>query len=189
MPDHRSPAELSSAAVHDVRGSVGSIRLAVTSVLADGDDDAEFRQMMLTTIETETRRLDAALSGLQALTDALTDSEQPERVDLGEALRQAAAQAARRQVATDVESLDAMTVTARPAALRAVIAALLGIAADGAGSVILAAKERENDVVLRIARGDATAVASERALVRSLLAALDAEATPDVDALEFRLPR
>lgn len=52
--------------LHDLRGSVGSIRLAITGVLDDGDD-ASFREVMLSSADEEARRLAAALGAVPAL--------------------------------------------------------------------------------------------------------------------------
>jgi hypothetical protein len=184
--DRRSPAELTSAAVHDVRGSLGSIRLAVTSLLAD-DDDAEFRKMMLDTVELETRRLDVALTGLQALTLALTDRRAVERVALGDALRAAAADAARRDVVTDLVGNADPPVVARPDALRAVLAALLAIVGNGESRVVAACEPSDGGAAVRMQRADGGPVMSERALVDSLLGAISARAVPSADALVFDL--
>src|SRR4051794_23631307 len=97
-----SPAEAMAAAVHDVRSSIGSIRLALTSVL-DDDEDAEFRRSMLSGAEEESRRLNASLTALPALVAAMTDVSEPAPVDLVAALRDAAESAKRREVDVRVE--------------------------------------------------------------------------------------
>lgn len=96
-----SPADAIAAALHDIRSSVGSIRLALTSVL-DDEEDAEFRRTMLSSAEEESRRLNAALTALPALVAAATDSSTPVTFDLNGLLRQAADDAGRRQVEVQV---------------------------------------------------------------------------------------
>lgn len=81
------PVDAMAAAVHDVRGSIGSIRLALTSVLDEMADDADdFCRSMLTGAEAECRRLNASLTALPALVAAGTDKSDMSTVELGPAL-------------------------------------------------------------------------------------------------------
>lgn len=65
--------------VHDARGSLGSIRLSIDSLLED-DGDLDFRRLMLRAVDTETRRLAACLDALPAT--LIEPSAVPEEIDL-----------------------------------------------------------------------------------------------------------
>ena len=152
----------------------------------DVDDDADFRTAMLSTVEEETRRLDAALSGLQALIGALTDQQEPHMLELDAELREATVEASRRQVTATVLGCEELAVRVRQS-FRSVVAALLGIASDGGAPVEVSARPSDGGVAVRITRVDGSEVRSDRALVQSLLVALGAEHRVSTDAVEFWL--
>jgi len=178
-----TPAEAMAAAVHDVRSSVGSIRLAVTSVLED-DEDADFRRTMLSGAEAETRRLNGALAALPALVAAMTDVSESAPVDLVAALRDAADSAKRREVDVSVEPSAPVHVRARAASLTEVLAAVCVLVADAGGDVVADAAGTR----ARIQRADGGAIRWDRALVHHLVGSVGAEVAGDSSGVELAFP-
>jgi len=170
------PTEAVAAAVHDVRGSVGSIRLALTSVLEEIDDpDVEFRRSMLAGAEAECRRLNASLTALPALVAAGVDSSQPAAADLVACLEAAREDAARRQVDVVVDASGPVQASVRSASITEALAALCVVVADGDGAVVVGAREEGGHAVVTVARADGSAVRWDRAVIRGLAESLGAE--------------
>lgn len=108
---------------HDIRGSVGSLRLVLGAVI--DEDDPTSRAALIHAADDEARRLAAGLAALPALETALTDRTEPVALDLGDALRTAATVVSNYQASVDLHLSDPVVVRSRPAVLARTLPALL----------------------------------------------------------------
>jgi hypothetical protein len=106
-----------SDAVHELRGTIGSIRLLITSLIDDGDDP-EYRMSMLTKADAEVLRLSHAVGALPALIRATTDLTPTEPVDL---------EAACAKAGIRVEGASGVVVMARSLYLADVLSSMCGV--------------------------------------------------------------
>ena len=184
------PVETMAAAVHDVRGSVGSIRLALTSVLDDIDDgDVEFRRSMLSGAEAECRRLNASLTALPAIVAAGVDSSAPAAVDLRPSLEAACEEAGRRQVNVKLGVAGRVAASVRAESLAPAIAALCIVVGDGDADVVVSASEDAGRARLTVARADGGQVRWDRAVIRGLADSIGADLVGGSDGVELLFER
>lgn len=129
-------AEVIADITHDARGAVGTIRLAVTTLL-ETDNDAALREQLLRAVDEEAGRLVAELSAAPALVAASLDTSLATPVDLIAALDAAATALRTADVIVRVTAAGPLLVRAREDTLVEVLTALLRVAASrGADEVI-----------------------------------------------------
>jgi signal transduction histidine kinase len=172
----RSLDDVLSDVVHDIRTSVGSVRLAVTSLLGEEDDDPEYRRITLTAADDEVRRLNASLTAIPALTAAHADQGGEGAVPLASLMREAVREAGRRNVTVEVERSTRTRVQAKATAART-LGALLVVVDGGVGRVSVGIQKEAGHVIVRVFRSDGTAVIGGRCVVTELVRVLGIEAT------------
>ena len=166
--------------VHDLRSSLGSIRLVLTSVLDEPDASIEDVRPLLVGAEAETRRLAATIAAVPALVEAAMDHERRVITDLGVVLDAAVADARRRDVHVSVSGRPGQVALAPTAP--GVLSALCGITAGDTNHVDLIVTP--DGLVLR--RADGTAPRVDSAAVRHLASALGAAVDDDDATLRLR---
>ena len=175
MSVHARLLAATGAAVHDAKSSAGSIRLVVTTLLDEPDEDREFLRSMLARADAETRRLAVQLDALPALVAALTDTSPIESLDIAHATRRALSRARRSGITVHGSVRGAMHVRGRLGSAEHVIAVLMGLASGGALPVRLSVGRHDGRVVIHL-RSEATRSAG--ALAGHLIGAIGAEAGP-----------
>lgn len=185
MSLHTRLLAAADAAVHDAKSSAGSIRLVLTTLLDEEDDDREFLVSMLARADAETRRLAVQLDALPALVAALTDPSPSEQIDVAAATRRALSRARRSGIIVGGSVRGPMHVRGRFASTEKVIAVLIGLASGGAQPVRLTIGRRNGRVFIRL-RSDATHTGN--ALCGHLIAAIGAEAMSAEGEIAFGWP-
>lgn len=120
-------AEAFTQVEHDLRGSVGSLRLVLTMLL--DDDRLADQRPLLAAADDEVRHVAAELAALPALAVAVSDHGAALEMDLTEALHAAAASARRHEVAVALQDDPPLVVRARPHVIERALPALLVLAA------------------------------------------------------------
>lgn len=125
---------------HDALGALGTIRLAVTTLLEHGAD-ADLRMQLLTAADAEAVRVVADLSAVSAVVAVCSDDSAVAPVDLAGALHAARQEVLGFGVDVHVKAEPPLLTLARPNSVAAALAALLRYGAARGGSEIEAAAD------------------------------------------------
>jgi hypothetical protein len=160
---------------HETRGSVGTIRLAMTTLLEDGIDEAT-RVELVKAADTEAVRLVAELAAVPALVAALVDHSPPEPVDLTAALRRANREVSGLGVSVRARGRTPLVVLGHPDSLDAVLTGLIRVSvACGATEISARAVDDAAEVLF-------AGAAPRGPLVRHLATALNASPVDSANA-------
>lgn len=146
--DHQSLIDALREVTHETRGAVGTIRLAMTTLLEDGIDEAT-RVELVKAADTEAVRLVAELAALPALVAALVDDSAPAPVDLAAALRRINRDLSGLGVAVRVRGRTPLTVLGHNS-FDAVLTALVRVSI-ACGATDVSARAIDEDAEVRFA--------------------------------------
>ena len=170
--------------VHDLRSSLGSIRLVLTSALDEPDDELPAVRPLLVGAEAEARRLAAALAAISALVETGVAAP-PGPVDCADLFDAAAADALRRDARVNVGRHPGQVVV--PGSAAVVLGALCSIVAGEGASVDLTSEVEDGRVIVSLSTVDAPLPRLPNAAVRHLASALGATLGDATDAVRLRL--
>ncbi|HUQ83175.1 MAG TPA: hypothetical protein VM076_18630 [Gemmatimonadaceae bacterium] len=166
---------------HDLRGTMGSLRLVMSSLI--DEEDAEQRGAFLALAEEEVQRVAVCAGALPAL--AAVDRSASAEIDLGPALADAALAALRYGVRATVAPAASARVLSQPVALASVLPALFQLAAGTTGATTVSCEPSPGGV--RIECTTATMWPQARHLVARLVAVAGGRLV-DIDSVCFVLP-
>jgi hypothetical protein len=178
--DHHALIAALREVTHETRGAVGTIRLAMTTLLEDGIDEAT-RVELVKAADTEALRLVAELAALPALVAALVDDAPPAPVDLSAALRRINRDLSGLGVAVRARGRTPLVVLG-DANFEAVLAALVRVSI-AAGATEVSARVVDGAIEVRFA-----GAVRRGPLVGHLTAVLNASPL-ELDGFAIRFPR